>query len=302
MSVNGVHVARRELVIGLSILLVLAWGSTFPVINMALGNGFTPVPLAAARYGLAGLIILPALLRAPRMSPSAWGGFALCGLTGIAAFNVFLNWGEMTVSGSAASLINASTPIMAALMGVFLGREKLTASGWLGSIVALCGVAVVCQASESVTLGWGALLVVGSAFSNAVFNVLQKPLAHRYGALLTMGWVIMAGAFFLLPWLPEALGELRAAPWAGRAEVLWLALVPGLVGFACWAWLLKHVRLSQALLLLYAVPPAAIVEGVVLQGQWPGLETLVGGCIVLGGLALSRLDRPRPTPTLAPEP
>lgn len=297
----------------LGLITIGAWSSAFPLVQMALREGISPLPLASLRYGLAALIVLPYLwhhLRKSAATPALptstgateitlprwpnrkdWPRFLVCGLLGITLYNIFLNLGEQTVSPSTASLIAASSPVICALLGTWLHRDHLSAFGWLGSGIAFSGVALVCTAQGELAFGLGTLLLLLNALCQALFTVLQVPLVRRYGAVPSLVWFILIGAVSLLPWMPQGLEELHHTPLSAWVIIGLLAIVPGILGYGCWATLVGRIGSSRASLILYGIPPAAIILTILLEGTWPNLPTLLGGTAVLGGLALTRLGK-----------
>ena len=192
---------------------ILSWAAAFPAIRLALRE-LQPVPLAAARFAVAALLVLAWLAwrRPPRPALPDLLRFALCGLIGIAAYNILLNTGQRTVAAGAASFIVNTAPILTALLARLVLGERFGARGWAGTLVSFAGIALIASAQPGgLAFGAGASLVLGSALCMACYVVLQKPLVARHGALACTAWTLLAGALWLSPWLPEAAGELPGA-------------------------------------------------------------------------------------------
>ncbi|TPW36568.1 DMT family transporter [Oecophyllibacter saccharovorans] len=290
---------------GLGFMTLVAWSSAFPLVQMALRSGVAPLPLASLRYGLACLIVMPFVVSrlarngqtALRLPPaSAWPRYLLCGFLGITLYNVCLNLGEETVSPATASLIGASSPVICGLLGAWLHRDHLSRFGWAGSALAFAGVLLVCAAQGPLGFGSGTFVLMLAALGNALFNILQVPLVRRYGPGISLCCFIIAGAGFLLPWLPQGIATLLKSPPRTWAILLALAAIPGVFGYGCWARLLGRIGAARASLILYGVPPCAIVLTLLLEGSWPNAATLLGGAVVLAGLALTRLGSRKPAP------
>ncbi len=71
---------------------VLSWAASFPAIGYALRE-IEPLPLAATRFALASLLALAWLAwdRPKSMPAKDYGIVAICGVLGIAVYNVLLN-------------------------------------------------------------------------------------------------------------------------------------------------------------------------------------------------------------------
>lgn len=90
------HKSRRTgLAFAAVAISVLSWSSAFLVIAFSLKE-MRPIPLATARFAIAGLIALGWLLwRRPQLpSLRHMVRFAICGLFGFTLYSVFLNTGQ----------------------------------------------------------------------------------------------------------------------------------------------------------------------------------------------------------------
>jgi drug/metabolite transporter (DMT)-like permease len=272
---------------------ILLWATAFPCIHLALGQ-MQAAPLAALRFAIAGTVLGTGLAvsrpRLPRGMDLA--RFALCGLVGVAAYNLLLNTGQRTVAPGAASFIINIQPLLAAIIAGIALKERLRPLAWLGMAVSLGGVALIATGQPGgLALGRGATLVLGAAVCSASYFVLQKPLAVRYGSLTSAALTIIFGALWLAPWLPQGVAEAWSMTWAGWAALLFLALGAGVVGYACWMRALALLGAARATLLLYAVAPLALAISAVLTGERPSGTVVLGGLLCLAGVALATLRR-----------
>jgi uncharacterized membrane protein len=67
----------------------------------------------------------------------------LCGLAGIALYNITLNTGQQTVAAGAASFIVNSAPILTALLALVFLKERFTVWGWIGTVISFGGIALI---------------------------------------------------------------------------------------------------------------------------------------------------------------
>lgn len=286
------HSSRRF--IPLCVLVsVLSWASAYPVVRLALRD-LPPLPLAALRYALAALLAATWLLvtRAPVPRWRDGPRLLACGVFGITLYNIFFNLGETTLSSGATSLVIATGPIMAGLLAVLFTQERVTGWGWLGSLTSFAGVAVIVSGQkEGLTFGSGAGMALIAAFCAAMYTVLQRPLVQRYGGLTVTAYVLMIGAFFLLPWLREGVAHLSHAPARAWWCVAELGLVPAVIGYAVWSFVIGALGAARGAMMLYFLPPVTFILAFLLEGVWPDLVTLLGGAVVLLGVGMSRIKR-----------
>ncbi len=268
---------------------VLSWASAFPMIRVGMRE-LGPLELAAARFAVASA---PALgwLAVRRPPPPTRGDavrFLICGLIGISAYNGLLNQGERTVSAGAAAFIVNVAPILTAILAAVFLRERFSAWGWGGALTSFAGVGLIALGQPGgVAYGGGASLVAGAALCTASYFVLQRPLVPRYGALACTAYTLLAGALFLLPFLPGALPRL-VAPEGARlaATVVALGVFPAAIGYAAWTYALGRFGAARAANFLYLVPPVAALVGYAALGESLSALTLVGGAIAILGVVI----------------
>ncbi len=266
---------------------VVLWAAAFPAISVGVQH-VEPVALASVRFAAAATIFC--LWRARhRMLPASWrdaGRVGLCGLLGIALYNVLLNTGQRSVPPGAASFIIATQPIFAAGLSAALGHERLTLATLSGSVVSLLGVAIISLGEfASWRLGHDAIFVVAAAACSGSYFVLQRPLAQRYGAIPAASWTILAGAVLLLPWLPQGIVQ-TAQSGDATIAVGYLAIGAGVLAYTFWMTALAGLGAARAANLLFLMAPLATALAALTLGIRPGAPTIVGGACALLGVAI----------------
>jgi drug/metabolite transporter (DMT)-like permease len=272
---------------------VVLWASAFPGIRAAL-DGFSPLGLAALRFAAAGAILLLVQSVAGGTRPR-WADLpriAASGALGIAAYNIALNQGELTVSAGAASFLVNTAPLFTALLATLFLRERVGARGWIGMAIGLAGAGLIARA-EAVgsPLGWGAGLVLLAAALQALYFVLMKPLIGRYGPLQATSFAVLAGAAVLLPWLPSAIVEAGRAPAGALGAALYLAAFPAALAYLLWSFALQRMAAARAAAWLYLVPPVATLIAIAWPGEIPPPQSLLGGAVALAGVLLVQWRR-----------
>jgi drug/metabolite transporter (DMT)-like permease len=272
---------------------VVLWASAFAAIREAV-RALGWAHLSFLRLVAAALVLaaIAAVKRVGWPSRRDLPLLALCALSGMTAYQVLLNAGEVTVPAATASLLVNVSPIFTALMAVALLGERLTARGWCGVLIGFAGAALIALAAGGgVRLSGGALLVLGAALAQATFFVSQKALLRRYGSLAVTAWAMGLGAAMALPLAPGLATDVAAAPPAALLAVGFLALGASALGFLTWAYAVARIDVTAAASTLYAVPPVAAIVGWVLLGEVPSALTAVGGAIALTGVAITARSR-----------
>jgi drug/metabolite transporter (DMT)-like permease len=269
------------------------WASAFAAIREAV-RALGWAHLSFLRLAVAALVLgaVAAIRRVGLPARRDLPLLALCALSGMTAYQVLLNAGEVTVPAATASLLVNVSPIFTALMAAALLGERLTARGWAGVLLGFAGAGLIALAAGGgVRLSAGALLVLGAALAQATFFVSQKALLRRHGSLAVTAWAMGLGAAFALPLAPGLPSDVVAAPPAALLAVAFLAIAASAIGFLTWAYAVARIDVTAAASTLYAVPPVAALVGWVALGEVPAPLTAVGGAIALTGVAITARSR-----------
>ncbi|PPI02207.1 EamA family transporter [Rathayibacter sp. AY1B7] len=214
------------------------------------------------------------------------------GVAWFGVYNLALNASERHVdAGTAALLVNIAPMITAVLAGLLLGEgfpRRLLA----GMLVALTGVAVIAFSTSTgqfdvigVALGLVAAVVYGGAAT------LQKRLLGRIDAP-TMTWLgCLAGTVACLPFAPELVEALAAAPLSSILAVVYLGIFPTAVAFTTWGYVLARSSAGRTAASTYAVPAVVVLLSWLVLGETPQLAALLGGALALAGVAVATLRR-----------
>ncbi|WP_336697760.1 DMT family transporter [Curtobacterium sp. USHLN213] len=267
--------------------VVVLWASAFPAIRVAVpefgavGLSFVRLAVAAIALIVVGLIMR---IRLPRLADLGW--VAACGLTGMAAYQLLLNWGELHVPAGTASIIVSAAPLVSVLVARVLFAERVPVIVGVGSLVALAGVTVVCLARSGIGFGAAAWVVVAAMVVQGIYHPLQKPLLRKYSSIEVATYCMLAGVVMTLPFVPVGWAMIVHAGPAGWLSAAYLGLLPSALGFVLWAFAVARMPVALSTSLLYLVPPVAVLISWIWLGEVPLVQEAVGGVIVLLGVAL----------------
>ncbi len=268
---------------------LLVWGTSFAFLRVALPV-FSPGQLSFLRYLIASLALLAI---APWTRPAwprrdEWGRLLVVALSGITVYNLLLTHGLVTVGAGPGAFINNSIPLFSTLFAILLLGERPGWVVWLGMAVCLGGVSLIAIGeSDGRGIAPGAILLVGSAVSYAVYTVIQKPLLTSRGPLWVVSWAIWVGTALLLPWAPGACLALPAAPPLAFVALAFLGLLTTALGFVLWSWCLQRVSVSRLSPIIYVVPVISLVTAWSWLGERPSPLSLSGCAVVVGGVLLA---------------
>lgn len=276
--------------------LGLIWGTSYLFIKVAVRD-FPPATLVAVRLGLAGLLLaaVGAAQRQPfPRSPATWARLVFLGAASGGIPISLIAWGERTITSGAASILNATTPFWAVLLGAASRTEPLPVRKLVGVGVGFVGVVALVGADPAGVrvadvLGAGAVVLASALYAWGILYARRTfphmdPVSLATGSLLG-GAAAMAPAALLSGWPAhpsrEAVGALLALSVFGSA-----------VAYLLYYHLVLHVSPTQTALVTYLNPATAVFWGWLVLGEPVGPNTVAGLALIAGGVALVNA-RPR---------
>jgi len=280
----------------------LIWGTTWYAIRVCIGpQGYPTFPAAALRFTISSLVLAVVWffyrkqIKQPTTRELFW--ITLAGLLSGVAYGLLYS-AEEKIAGGLAAVLSATAPLIAAIMAMMTRTERLCKTTIYGSLVALVGVATVfhdrMQVSTAQASAVGILLF--NAFLNSSSNVAMKHNAQQTAALASNTIFFLAAATTL--WFTAvAAGDCSIPsplPVVPTIALIYLTLFGTLVAFACFFYLLRSTRLSNAMTLAFVTPIIAlIVDAFWERNVTLTMESYVGIGIVLTGVAISVLLKGR---------
>jgi drug/metabolite transporter (DMT)-like permease len=259
------------------------------------------------RYGLAALALLVILrwyegsVSLPR--PDVARILILGGL-GFGLYQILWTTGLQYIPAGDSALIIASTPVLVAVLAVVAGADTLTPMKFSGATLSFLGVVVVIAGGVGITLGSSALgsaLTLAAACCWASYTAFAAPVLRRHSPLVLTTWATIGGVIVLIP---IGMAQLLApgvigTELADQAVPIVLAIVYSGVLAAALANVIvfNGVRLlgpTRVITLQSFVPPMAVVMAFVFLGERITPAQVVGGLIIVLGVALTRRGSGRP--------
>ena len=283
-------------------LIVLMWGSAFPLVKIALSE-VPPVTLGFLRFLIATPILAlysylqdrkslkTVLLKNPIP-------LIVMGMTGVMGYQVFQNIGVKLTSASNSSIIISSNPIIIALLSGPLLRERMTRTRALGITIGFSGVlAIIMSESQGSSTSSSSLIgdvfSLGAALSWAIYSVVGRRLAPHYAPTGLTAASMAFGTIFLLP--PMYLLEVPRLP---TTVQVWLALAALSLGASClayalWNKVLSEEEASKAGVALFLIPVVAAALSVAFLSEPFTLPLLTGMILVFSGVLISERNGTR---------
>lgn len=183
--------------------------------------------------------------------------------------------------------------VFSVLLGIVTLKERLNQMEWAGFALVVAGLAVIYYRGGA-AIGVGALVMVLSAMLGVVSNWLAKRADPDVDvglmvAVRCMGSLALAAAYVLVTRRFDA-----DAPPLPLAMVAVGALLGPFLSFVCYFAALRYMDFSKVAILRNSEPVFAALYGFAFLGAFPGGRQLAGCLLVLAGVLLVALFRPRP--------
>ena len=277
------------------------WASGFLFIKLS--AEVPPFAIAAMR-GLIGASALGlwflALGRSPLPKRREWRDWLFLGTFNGWGPNVLVAYALTQITAGSAAMIQASGPLIVAVMAhMILADERLSARRACGVLVGFVGIGILIgpaafpDSGISVT---GALAMLATATSYAIGNIYARAIKDADPARLALGQQIFsavpATALTLLLIGPAAF----AAVPASALPLLGLGVLGTAIPILLFMKLIREAGPTRAAMVGYLMPVWTAVLAVTFLGERIGVREILGGLVVLTGVAIvsttGRLKRP----------
>ncbi|MGB1262404.1 MAG: DMT family transporter [Cognaticolwellia sp.] len=281
-------------------LLALAaiWGASFMFMRIGAPE-FGPILFTTLRTGIAAIFLFTclALYKQTSALKGHWREIFVVGTLNTAIPFALFGFATLTLTAGTTSVLNATAPMFGAIVGYVWLKDKLSVSATFGLLIGFVGVYLL----VSKNLHISSAPTEQSQISNTLISTLAALLASLcYGIsanytkqyltgvkplVLAAGSQISATALLLpvtLFFIPDTLPSENA---------LWSALFIGVIctGFAYILFfrLIAALGPAKAISVTYLIPAFGILWGALFLGETISLTMLIGGGVILLGVALT---------------
>lgn len=293
--------------IAAGLLAAMIWATFMVEAKSGTNRGLLPQDFILLRFGTAGAIMLPWLLRhdPANLAGIGWRRAGLLTLLAGPPFILLGTSGYLYAPLAHGAVIQPSTIALASmLVAAVLLKERVTGAKLAGIALIVTGLAVIASHSDTMDGGmvWiGDVMFVAAGLCWTAFTVLLRRWALD-GLAVTAAVSVLAGlvvvpAFLLL----GDAGRLAALPAAELAmQILVQGVLAGVVAVIAYGSAVRHLGAAKAGLFPAIVPAATLALGALVAGAMPsafewggaGLATL--GLVTAIGFARARLVAPDP--------
>jgi len=280
----------------LALLVVLIWGVNFVVIDAGLAD-VPPLMFLAIRFAL---VAFPAILFVPRPGIGFWRVVAIGASMSLAQFSLLYVALAVGMPAGLASLVLQVQVVFSVLLSALFLGERPSRRSLIGILIGMVGLVVVAIASGLGAAAVPFALTIGAALGWAIGNTLSRRAKAASGiSLVVWSALVVPVPAFLLSLLLEGPAAIGAAATSftlvSILSTLYTVVLASFVGYGIWNTLLARHTASAVTPFALLIPVVGILAAWLLRGEQPGVGQLVGGAVMLGGVAYAMIERtPRP--------
>ncbi len=277
-------------------LFILLAGGASVAVRITYGE-LAPFYSGAARFALAGVLFWVLLLvrRIPLPRGQALLGAVLFGTLSVGLAFTFIAWGLVETPASTYQVLMALVPLLTIFFAYLHGIERIRWQGFLGSLLAVGGIAVVMggASGEGLSLPHVLAIIAGAACLSEAGVIAKKfPRSHP---IATNAIAMTIGAIIL-----GAISLITNEPWVIPTQVdTWVAfgylfIFVTFIVFLLYLYVLGRWTASGTSYGFVIIPLVTVVVAASLAGEQITIGFIAGGVLVLAGVIVGALLPSKP--------
>ena len=282
----------RALFLGIGFAVM--WSSAFTSAKIVVAHA-PPLTALSFRFAISGFLaiaIARALGQSWRLTGPQWRATAVFGLCQNALY-LGLNFVAMrTIDAGLASIIASTMPLLVALTGWIVFRERLPAMGVAGLLAGLVGVALIMgsRISGGVDMGGLALCIV-AVVALTIATLSVSGASSGGNLLMVVGLQMLVGSAILT--VTALLFEEWQVDWTPSLIVAfaYTTLVPGLAATLTWFYLVRRIGATRAASFHFLNPFLGVALAALVLGERLGPLDLAGVAIIMVGILAVQLTK-----------
>jgi drug/metabolite transporter (DMT)-like permease len=291
------------------VVVWIVWGSTYLAIRVGVRT-LPPFTLAAIRYVIAGLILVPIGWRSgtpeqrvtDRPGPRQWAAMLVLGAMLPALGNGVVSWAELQLPSGIAALLVGTVPLWMVVADAVVRRRLPGVARWIALAIGITGVAVLSGGGGSDFPIWSAVAVLFAAVSWGTGSVLQGVLPVPARPMLMAGMEMLCGGVVCAV-ISAVRGELTFDVGAVSGESWWALvylIVPGtLIAMTCYVFVLGRLPATTVSSYAFVNPVVAVGLGALILDERLTMRQGIGAVIIVLAVA-GLLTAPKRNPVVSP--
>ncbi len=281
----------------------LGWGLASVGSRAVLTDGASTLTVVVVRTVVAAMgAIVVFGPRSGGFANLAWKRGALIGVIQVGVTPALFVAALNSISAGVEGLFITLIPVTTAVLAAAVLAEKLTPRQVAGLLLGLIGTAVLIVSGESGLpddgdIVVGGALALGGVATGSIAAVLARRFSPEHETATLAVPMFVAGAVVVVA-LGVGSGTVDLGTLTGGSWTILVALGLGstLLPFAATLYAARHLAAATVALTAYVSPLIGVIGGAVLLDEVITLPIILGGALVMTGVALASLPFRRPAP------
>ena len=217
---------------------------------------------------------------------NSWHSY-LAGSFSLMGSQIFTYIATSYLSSGIIALMFGLAPIMAGLIGRFGFKQSLSRLQWLGMLIAVAGLAIICFGGENQhvnPIGIGLMLLSVFTYALSIFwvkkvNANIDPVAQATGSIFVSTVAAICIVPFIWQYAPTHIPNAKSL-----LALLYAVVMASLIAMFCYFKLVHNTQATTLSLTTVMTPMIALFIGAVLNNESLSAMVFVGAFILLFGL------------------
>ena len=198
------------------------------------------------------------------------------------------------IGSTVSTLVANLAPVWVGLFSFLLFRKSSGIMFWIGTVVAIAGMAVLVGFREVIALKFstGILLAVLASLFYAIYIMLSKVVLQKIEIVTFMFYNMLAASLFLLLLCGMEKSELVALPAKSWLCFLGLGVICQVTGWLTINYAIRFLNPAKVSITLLAQTVLAAFFAAMFLSERLEFKEIAGSVIVLAGIAVSFIKKP----------
>ena len=273
---------------------MVIYGANFAVTRLGTLNGLTPGDLAAFRFGIAGLLLLPVFIRhdGAKCAGIGWRRGVILSITGGAVMTLCMNTGlKLAPAAHGAAFGPGTVTTVGVVYGMIAAGMRPSVLSILGLGTILAGLGTIAYAGST---SGGSNIPLGDAlfFATGLLWGCYPILLHRWrvGPIVSAAVVAVLSLVYIPVWLLGGVAHLAEVSLGMILfQCVYQGVLNGIVGLWLWGHAVKVLGASRTQLFPPLIPVLGTLFAIPILGEVPGILQAGGVLLIVCGILASLL-------------
>lgn len=290
------HKYTHTKIVLLMVMATFFWAGAFIAAKLGVYK-LSPTVLTFLRMGIAAVVIFPFMVK--KLGPN-WKIknneikiILLTAIIGMIGYHMFFFTALKYTTASKASMINATNPLITAVLASFFANEKITPKKVALLLLALSGVIYIIIGGDVRTLfafelNKGDFIMLCGTLLWAIYGIIVKRGMPILGPIKLTTYTFVFSALIMMPFAiydfmtTDAL-TVGLSPYLA---VLYMALFPTVLGYSIQQMAIAEIGPSKASLFINLVPIISAVFAVIFLGEIIEGYHVIGAAMIITAVLL----------------